>query len=184
MATFNEPGHFYAPPQGAHMQSQIPVAEGVPTVRGPDRWRTGLMSFSGAGNCIAFCAPCITFGEVAEYVRVDEACCGGDFGAACATCACCPWFYCCLLQQFSGAVRKRFEIPGGCASDCASAILCPCCLLLRMKREFVARGAQTQQEVVRQQQEILNVEQEQSRLYAPEAANTMPGGGPPHKTML
>eukprot|EP00961_Rhodomonas_salina_P209695 2831266-Rhodomonas_salina.2 len=27
------PGHFYAPPQGAHMQSQIPVAEGVPTVR-------------------------------------------------------------------------------------------------------------------------------------------------------
>ena len=93
------------------------------------QWAHGLCGcFDNCGICIiAFCLPCITFGQTAEGLG-KSCCCYGCLYL------CWPIGWCLEANQ-RREIRNVRGIPGGCITDMCLTLWCPLCTLVQEMQE-------------------------------------------------
>ena len=85
---------------------------------------------------MAFCVPCVQYGENAH--KID----GSNCFCACCAYAVCLWFGCaCLLAAGKRTtMRYNYGLQEDCCCDCCVHWCCPCCALSQEARELDMRG--------------------------------------------
>ncbi|KAF9254766.1 PLAC8-domain-containing protein [Marasmius fiardii PR-910] len=97
---------------------------------GKREWSVGLCGCGDEGGCgtcfLAWCCPCIVYGRNKKRFAALQSgkkpesvgCCNGDC-----------LLHCCLSASTRPDIRARYNIRGGCCSDCFAVICCTPCEL-------------------------------------------------------
>jgi Cys-rich protein (TIGR01571 family) len=147
----------YPPQQGQQQYAQQPMQQQQPqqvvvVQQGPPQpqfvpvsdWQTGLCDcFSDFPSCLEgyFCWYCQNSRQKSMLERgVEEMGCACCFGIMVGDCCCgylpTIWITC----SNRGALRGKYNIPGGSCGDCCVSMFCHGCVTCQNYREMTARG--------------------------------------------
>ena len=119
------------------MSPMMVVSMASPVREPPQPWRSNLCSCMDdpASCCMAWCFPCVLFGQNAE--KID----GSGCFCNCCLYAVCMWYGCqCLVHAGKRtALRMKYNLRPQPCDDCLMACCCPCCALSQEARELLAR---------------------------------------------
>jgi len=132
----------YAPPQMQYappMSPMMMMTVATPTREAPQPWRSGFCSCMDdpASCCMAFCFPCVLYGQNAE--KID----GSGCFCNCCLYACCMACYGCQCLVHAGkrtGLRIKYNLRPDPCDDCCVAWCCSCCALSQEARELLARA--------------------------------------------
>eukprot|EP00898_Chlorokybus_atmophyticus_P008285 jgi/Chlat1/8458/Chrsp80S09227 len=104
------------------------------------QWSTSLLGIldDGPVPClIAWCVPCVTFGQIAEVANGT-----GCFAAGCIW-YCLAGLGCCCIYSMGvrAAIRTKYGIPGEQGMDAFLGCCVPCLSFAQEQRELKVRGA-------------------------------------------
>ena len=121
------------------MSPMVMMTVASPVRQEPQPWRAPFCSCMDdpASCCMAWCFPCVLFGQNAQ--KID----GSGCFCNCCLYACCMACYGCQCLVHAGkktGLRIKYNLRPEPCDDCLVAWCCPCCALSQEARELQARA--------------------------------------------